>query len=345
MKRVLFLVHGVGRHDKDWSAEVVETIQNMSSLLQSDATSGFSVDTLTQAVDETDFVQLYYDDLFQAFAKKMLERSHEFISALKFAGLAGLAKLFTSDADEANFVRDSVFDILIYRAMKEHRFMTHRRLSDQIYKKIDEYGIDGAEYSIVAHSLGTAVIHDTLHEMSIEPGSPVQTGLFQFRNLFMVANTSALLRNDYDPRTSNIRPFVAPNQVGYVRFYRNFAHRFDPIAQIYSYHDYMKNASTKRFNHITVEHFLDKNIHGYKHYLQSPKVHVPLFAGLYGSKVVPVAFRKQALKMKPEDTLSELAKSELKEKLKPLVNPKKQPGKDDRSSAIITIAKFLKEII
>jgi hypothetical protein len=344
MKRVVFLLHGVGRHDEKWSLPFQTRFKALIKALEVDG--DFDPDPLLEELENTEFVELWYDDLYQKFVKVMLEREAEFIAALKFAGLTKLAKAFTTDSAEEDLVRDNIFDILLYRVMPEHRLMTRKKLALAMMATVQEHGTDDVEYTLVAHSLGTAIAHDTLQEMATEKGSPLRLGLtFTFRNLMMLANTSALLRNDFDPRESAVRPFVAPGDPGYVRFYWNFSHKWDPIAQIYGYEGYMKGQPSKRYNYTTISHFQAANIHAITHYLNDPAVHFRIFSGIYGKELVPDAYVKAMTQELPSKKLSEKATEALIAKLRPAVEPGGPPDADARSAGLIAIAKLLQEIV
>jgi hypothetical protein len=344
MKRVVFLLHGIGRHEEGWSSAFQTRFKTLVKALEADG--DFDPDPLLEELENTEFVELWYDDLYQKFVEVMLEREPEFIAALKFAGLTKLAKVFTTDSGDEDFVRDNIFDVLLYRVMPEHRMMTRKKLALAMMGAIQQHGIDDVEYTLVAHSLGTAVAHDTLQEMATEKGSPLKLGLtFTFRNLMMLANTSALLRNDFDPRESLVRPFVAPGDPGYVRFYWNFSHKWDPVAQIYGYQGYMKGQPSKRYTYTTITHFQAANIHAITHYLNDPAVHFRMFSGIYGKDLVPDAYVNVMTQELPKRKLADKAIEGLIDKIRPAIEPVGPPDADARSAGLVAIAKLLPEIL
>jgi hypothetical protein len=343
MKRVLFLLHGIGRMDRNWSANVVKAIRDLAGALENDPASGFAANALKDAVEETEFVELLYDDLFQRITRVIFERQSLFIEALREDRLGTIADLFTTDAGAPNTLRDNLVDILFYRAMKEHRHMVRKHVQLQMLMEIQERGTEDIQYSVMAHSLGTVVMHDTLQEMSTEPGSPFRLGSpFMINNLFMVANTSFMLQTDYDPRTSNVRPFIGQNDAGYVFRYWDFAHRFDPVAQLRGFAAGMRNLPQQRFTFVTVDHFKAANIHSYTHYLGDPRVHARVFEALYGRQIFPEAFVARLLAQPSEPGIPLIDRDALITRLAMLIN-----GADpnDRSDPIIRIASILEELI
>lgn len=342
MKRVVFVIHGIGRHEEGWSKAFSTGFGTLLGALEAD--EDFDPEPLLQALEQTVFIEITYDDIYRRSVNVMLQRDADLIAGLRVAGLNRLATLLTTDADEAHFVRDNIFDVLVYRAMREHRAMTRKHVLQQIHRAVDEHGTDELEYSVVAHSMGTAVAHDALHEMATEPGSPLRHGLtFAIKNLVMIANTSALLRSDYDPAQSLVRPFIGPNDPGYVNYYWNFSHRYDPVAQIYSYQRYMKDHSPKRFTFATIDHVQAKNIHALTHYLNDPGVHMRLFSAVYGRSLLPDAYRDARASLVPRNSLSATVRDALVARIEADLHPV-SPDPDERSAGLIVIARHLREI-
>jgi hypothetical protein len=343
MKRVLFLLHGIGRHDKGWSDEVVEVLKDKAAELETDTALGFSAPRFQAELAEAEFVELLYDDLYQKFVERMLQREEDFIKALKTAGFGALGKIFTTDASQKDFIRDNIFDIVIYYAMKEHRYATRKWLAAQVYARLIEHGIVDVEYSLMAHSLGTVVAHDLLQEMATESGSPWRWGsAFKFKNLFMVSNTSALLRNDYPPRRSLVRPWLSwevGKPPGYIYRYFDFAHKFDPVCQLFSYQKYVDAEKTSRDVFVTVKHFQSPNIHGYTHYLSHPSVHMAVLNAVFGDGLLPPAYVKSVIEAAPADSPGA---ADLVKKLEKIL----QDGQDgDVPKLVVLILEGLKEML
>ncbi len=298
MKWVVFLVHGIGRHiNEKWADNEIAVLIEKAESLQSDAGANFTQKKLLKLLtQQTVFRQLNYDDDYRTFAKKMLEKKSLFKKHLKQVGLSSLSSLFTTNADKKSALRDNLFDILIYWGMREHRNRTRRSLLGEIYRTIQKEGksIYKVSYSVLAHSMGTMVAHDALQVMSEDRKSKLGLGWpFWFQNVFMVANTSAFLQTEYDPLTSNVRPYlsVAQGRAGYTRFYWDFAHKFDPVAQLpFSFKDYMRNQPQDGFVFTPVKHFRKPNIHALSHYFEDPAVYMNIFRALYGDRIVPPAY-------------------------------------------------------
>lgn len=305
MKRVLFLVHGIGRKvSTTWADDEIALMKGLPGSLAVSPEAGFDNAKKAALVDavenHTHFVPLNFDDKYREYVARMVGRKSEFVGKIRDAGFPQLSRLFTDTPDEANVLRDNLFDILIYYAMKDHRNATRQLVSGQIEEKVrdftERFSGEDIEFSMMAHSLGTTVAHDALEVLCTKPGSNLRYGLgFWFQNIFMVANTSAYLRTEYDPRTSHVRPFlsVAQGKRGYTLNYWDFAHRFDPVAQLpFSYQRYVQDLPPEGYEFVTVDRFQGANIHSLTHYLNDPRVHLPVLHGLYGEKFLPKAYLK-----------------------------------------------------
>lgn len=130
---------------------------------------------------------------------------------------------------------------------------------------------------------------------------------------------------------------------GYVDFYFDFAHRWDPVAQLYSYRRYMKNYDAARCVYVTTDGFRQANIHAYSHYLTDPRVYGWVLGALYGDRLVPIPFRQKLLDEAVKDTIDPGLRERIIEKLRHLVDSPLGEDAEGRSEALLRIAKFLKE--
>ncbi len=117
MKRVLFLAHGVGRQaGSTWADGIIALLKRLPGSLAVSPEAGFDdakKAALVEAVAETIFKPLNYDDKYREYVAAMLGRRAELIGAMKQASFSSLGSLFTDKPDEESVLRDNVFDILI----------------------------------------------------------------------------------------------------------------------------------------------------------------------------------------------------------------------------------------
>jgi hypothetical protein len=144
---------------------------------------------------------------------------------------------------------------------------------------------------VIAHSLGTAVAHDSIHLLGTRrwgnAASPFHPSHWRFQHVVMLANTSRLLQTptaEAAPAyTSIVRPGPVEDPASYCGSYLNVRHGFDPVARPRRFDPV---GWRKEFSTLVVDHFRDPNVHGFSHYLQSPRVHVPILRRLTRSSAV-----------------------------------------------------------
>jgi hypothetical protein len=160
MTQVAIRVHGVGNDageppggadSKTWAADHIR--------LLTDACAAFPGVTASDVAIES----VLYDDVFRAHA---LTRQ---ALAEQFAGTP--LESFTSwmkAAGDGGFAWGSLRDVAQYRLLKPVRQHVTTSVASQLANIIKKHGLE-QHYSIVAHSLGTAVAHDSLQALATRP--------------------------------------------------------------------------------------------------------------------------------------------------------------------------------
>jgi hypothetical protein len=284
-KHVIFLVHGVGKQDPDtWSDSVQAQIRALYSAYDIAKTCPFD--------DFFEFQPVSYDDRFEKIRKRWRNDSSAVLGELKKQGLdSGALKAATNLAGAP--AGDDVFgafamDVVFYKFLPPVAEAIRTQVASTLLKRV--FDTDSGEirdWSIVAHSLGTAVTHDTLHALYT---SKVQgktfAGLTKARVLMMLANVSRLLEeDDVDVYRSQCRPGAGAAE-GVCRYFINAIHEWDPIPspkQFRPLDDWptLKARQQGRFIPVSINAFQQKNIHAFTHYLANPRVHVPFFQRLF----------------------------------------------------------------
>lgn len=323
---VLFIVHGMGEHNETWAESVKEKLIDCSEKY-----NWFSQNSLT---DRVEFCPLRYDNLFDQYIDNWKEDlqvitqanvSDGFIPS-DFADWIG-----TLDDDERNFFWTHLADVIIYRFLPFERARIQIELIRDIARKIkeyvDEYEGQNVKFSFLAHSLGTCVIHDSLHKMGTTDWDDEIDNVFgpQHRRLdsiFMLANTSRILKNDIEPMNSIVRPISSDpirNNTFFDRYY-NFYHKFDPVNLLWRF-----NATDWNNGYLNIElsHFRELNIHSYEHFLVHPKVHIPILKRLVYSFVITNQEKNNSIEnfrdISPEE-FDEDDANRIKEKIEELRN-------------------------
>jgi hypothetical protein len=290
-RHVIFFVAGIGDDAKGWSQELRARFQQLFDSYPLPP-GGLPFDELFQTEE------ILYNDLFDAWRKRVASEASNALRLLGDEGLPNDAVQRLLELGQAagggGFLRTHALDVLQYRFLRLISEAARDAVEARIMAALGEteFGTP-LRWSIVAHSLGTAVTHDALHQM-FRPGPGAEASeLFQPYAMVMLANVSQLL---HDPRVlghgvdayrSFVRPSRNPDE-GACRYYVSATNRLDPVARAGNFSppmDWLPPAAQAQRRYRPLEFTaLPKtgNVHGYREYLEHPAVHVPLFRILAG---------------------------------------------------------------
>ena len=300
-KHILFFVHGMGRHDDKWHHAGANVLRN--ALTDYDAFRGIRFD------DQIEAVPIVYDDIIETWRRKMAEDFAAFRRAL-LGGLdpgdSSKARSVEKQLDkvegwigagEPGLVWSHAMDVVLYRFFALLWMAIDVSVSRQILAKIK----DGRflTWSVIGHSLGTSVVHNTLNSLygtGFSGQPPIIPSEFRPRAIMMVANVSRVLQR---PGAKVLESRVQPGPASAGRlcgFYLNVRHRFDPFVYPKPFQpDSWPDASTYAtlaYQHIQPAHIHFEpdelfKVHDLDHYLKNPRVHVPLFRAIFGTSMIP----------------------------------------------------------
>lgn len=286
-KHVIFLVHGMGDHKAGWHTAVAERITNLYSTYAPLKPFPFS--------DFFEFEGITYDLEFEQLRKMWRDSTAALGTAIEGFGISAplveeLDKL-ASATNRETFINTHVVDVLMYRALRQVAGMVRESVRSQILEALTKRGNIGAlRWSIIAHSLGTSVVHDSLQGLytdSTVNAAANFTGVTRPTLLAMIANVSRVLEDggNFDVYTSRVRP-GADNKAGCL-FYLNARHEWDPFTQPKKFAPMSNWPSMEaRARELLVECQIrdigQVNVHAIEHYLDNPLVHGPLFNSLHG---------------------------------------------------------------
>jgi len=280
-KHLIFLVHGMGTHPEKWS-------EGTRKLL-TDAYNSYPDLNIIPLEDRFEFVEICYDNIFEDIRKRWKNESESILKVMGANGLDGdlIKKLVEAGQypSKDNFLWTHVLDVLLYRFAPTVSMAVRVTVANQIMKRLDTGGEIPA-WSVLAHSLGTSVAHDTLNDLyhTAVPGKSklsLSTGDTSAELVMMVANVSRVLELTSDlVYSSYLRPSstILPDRV--CRYYFSVAHRRDPFTWFKTFDPpppWPDAVSTSNFKALQVRHLLDWNVHDLNHYLKGPQVHIPLF--------------------------------------------------------------------
>lgn len=340
-KHTLFLVHGVGVHTPDvWSDDVTAKLKEVSK-----AYAFFQNQPLEDLVD---FVPVSYDRFLIAALNRWKQ------SGQSLAAFARTSQLVDADSmswledvrpEDGSVVWTHVADVVLYRFFK----LEQNRIQDSVKLQFGERVaavLDrdaSAGFSVVAHSLGTAVAHDALAELA----SPRLDGKlntlappnFRFNSIHMLANTSRLLQTRIKAYESLVRPGPRNSKSSYCLRYYNYRHELDPVPGVRAFEP---SGWGDLFTGEVVRHYRDWDIHGFTHYLDNPRVHVPILNSITRTDAIPRPERAQAIGAYPQFGGRLQVLPDLQAKISKLGALKHQIGEDSSlAEAFETIREML----
>jgi hypothetical protein len=300
-KHIVFYVHGMGQHDTAWAEDAAGPVETLRRTSTAYAHFGDRpLDTLVEVVP------VRYDEIFRAAVERW-QRGAEPVAALDPDDAFGRALGVLAGASEQSFFWSHAADVVMYRCLGWYRELVRAHVIQQIAERVERaWAEEGtARCSVVAHSLGTAVAHDSLHLLGTRrwgnAASPFHPSHWRFQHVVMVANTSRLLQTPTAEAApaygSIVRPGPVEDAGSYCATYLNVRHSFDPVPQPRRFDPV---GWRKEYSTVVVDHFRDPNVHGFSHYLRNPRVHVPILRRLTRSAAVTPAEEVREIEAFPQ---------------------------------------------
>ena len=294
-KHILFLVHGMGDTQPGWS-------QAIQQLIRSHYARYPGLSLLVPFDNNFSFCEINYNDKFDERRKAWAQNAQTVLAALAQNGLdSGAVNQLTKYAAETgadNFLATHVLDVILYRFIPQIAEQIRTTVQKQILQALAaQPQNESFSWSIIAHSLGTAVTHDTLHAMY--SGGTLPPSVTRAKVLTMLANVSRVLETDADVYTSRVFPNIDPAK-GVCDYFLNARHEWDPIPvpKLFKPVDDWPDLITRRanrFQSILINAIEQKNVHDFAHYLKNPKVHIALFRALTWDSLIDQATADNAI--------------------------------------------------
>lgn len=241
-----------------------------------------------------DFVELEYDSVFERWRTKVAANAAQVVGAAPVGWGRDLMNRVAGLAPTAGnaFPITHPLDVALYRLIPNVHNEVIAHLHAQIVPRLVQAG--GARVSLLTHSLGTSVGHDTFAALATDKtpatnpwhAENANPNRFQLRNYITLANVSRVLQTSPKSLDSPIRPGTASQTPRYVRRFINAVHGLDPFPSIKRFNPLPEWRNESYFE-IPVQHFLASNVHGYDHYLRHPRVHAAILNGLLFQPKIP----------------------------------------------------------
>ena len=305
-KHILFFVHGMGVYvneddaaDDEWGIGATKALKSQYNKYPS----------LVSPFDEVfEPVYINYDTIFNNVLKRWASEAKIITdSGIEAAEIATRMVHWLSEGahTDDNFAWTHVGDVILYRFFNLVRQHVKIKVAKQIHNALEPNG-DGAvtRWSIIAHSLGTAVTHDVIHAMSSatpnEAGIPILDALVPKANVIaMIANVSKTLENDAKVYSSAVVPPISCD------VYLNANNKYDPFVMEkllvpdrfnpVGRPQWDAAVSDDKFYNIESANIHEVNVHSIDNYLVNPVVHIPLLRALCGPGSIPSSLELKAL--------------------------------------------------
>lgn len=304
-KPIVLLIHGMGTHHQEDNAE---NAQGGLTSTQKEVCDGVNETAAHFGFEDYRFqdkVELHefnYSKSLEEILLRDAENSQaliDHITLLQGRGLAqdvaaNLVEEF-SEADSGKFFYTHWMDVIYYGLM-----FWGEMIRNELAAKINELYIQanrtGQTVNVIAHSLGTAVLHDTLVKLyrkdaDIRAKAPeLDVDIFKFDAVIQIANVSRLvniLNGIGDPHTSVVNS--GPHKCS-KRFF-NFFNEFDPFTWFKRWDAPIDTGYSGRIT--TVRNI---NTHDLTEYAAAPTVCYAIMRNIVGESISDDTYRlgKQA---------------------------------------------------
>lgn len=282
--RILFLIHGIGQRAPAgstnrpadaaacWSMAPVDLLIDLAKRYKPDIDIG-----LDPGPHGVKIVPLSYCELIVSLLDDWDELPEDAPAKLRqelpTLG-AEIDALGECSGEDATVFWNGPVDLFFYRFFMDQAIRTHVR--QQIRKAITS---DVTGVGFICHSMGTAVLHDTLAEVFNDPGT---FGAIANMNVLLyasIANVSTVLKSIADPHVSPVRPKHSLTTGGQgparVNVFLNAHHRLDPVPYLGMFRPKWNKAHSF---YLDIDTGSPKwiDVHGLAKYLMNPRVHIPI---------------------------------------------------------------------
>ncbi len=287
-KDSVLVIHGMGTHEEGANKKEVNDALN-------EAAKGFGLKNF-DFEKQVNLIEFNYSDFLDELRNK--DGTHgdtltEHITFLQGYGLGVklVSKLIKalSDFDEDEMIYTHWLDVLYYG---ETLYGEKIRV-DLALKLIDllqASNVNGRKVHVIAHSLGTAILHDTLAEL-YDPDEPMKgkvpelpTSLLALDSIFQIANVSRLVHLLSEVDDPN-RSIVNSDGKGACQLLFSVRNQYDPFTWFKTYKRPIVNGGLMKHETVRVV-----NTHDLKEYVLSPSVARAILGSICLKRISKTAF-------------------------------------------------------
>jgi hypothetical protein len=281
-KHQIFLIHGMGEFESGWSGQIQELIKDLLSRYTKLKAGGWA--------DYFEFKEIVYNDVFEGWRKQWRDDSAAAAQQLTGARLDSLAASRLVEAAGVpsgdGFWRTHVLDVVLYRYLQEVAGAVCTRIENQLLTHLGSFKPAPPRYTIIAHSLGSAAVYETLHAMLTGPGGFAPA--YRPANVVMIANVAAALWNRGGDCYPSVMAPSLTDHLGLCYHFASFSHPLDPFSNFRRFTPPVTwttpPAMPDSFKSVELpaRDIAHWNVHAFEHYLGHPAVHIPLLRLLTG---------------------------------------------------------------
>jgi hypothetical protein len=262
----------MGAHEDGWSNDAIKEFKANARAI------GYQL----KIADEFEFVEINYDHLFIDYINAHNKNSDQIASYMTTAQLGakssffrGLFEYAAGSLKNEEFVVSALGDVFLYR-LSDYANVVRTFVISSITQTLNAKN-DIPPWSVIAHSMGTRVVHDALDEFLASRSNRRVFG--KPLGLAMIANVTHLLA--YSPSTLWKNTAVWPSKLitkGGCFRYVNALHPADPFTWIREFDpppEWGNNAEYSgqfRRSAIALKELTRANSHSFTGYWENPKV-------------------------------------------------------------------------
>lgn len=275
--QIILLVHGMGTHPPgEITATFKQALNDRATCFGLD----FDLDQQDCKVEEYNYSE-FFEQIRQQFADNAAARQQGFgfLAGVGFATdliqeLTDLESKFNND----EFIYTHWLDVILY-GTAYYGPRIHAQFAEMYNDLVASHGHENLH--VISHSLGTAVVHDTLAKLyrngaNIFDDIPdYRPGNFNSKTLWTFANVSRLV-NLLNGLTDPYHSTVAPGGNGCTDFMFNIRHHLDPFTWFKQY-----DRQLDELKHIEIDVVRNIDTHDFYEYVTAPEVSRYLLAMIF----------------------------------------------------------------
>lgn len=300
-KHVIFLVHGMGVYSKksdnsdrwkpdfSWHDKQKEILSELFATYP-EINSGKSFD------DTFDLNYIHYDEVFTTVLNKWSERADEILNTVTGDALE-FGKKIVGWMKNGKLLEDFFYthfgDVLLYRYFDHFQQAVLATVQRQMMEKIvTDAGIQPA-WSIIGHSLGTKVVHDSVESLYSDSTINIGDEIKPATVIALIANVCDVLeRQGEDVYNTSIFPSLDTANNSACRHLVSTSHKWDFFTQVDPYkpsggrwteaRDSGRFINFRGFDTIDLNAKDWWNVHSFYNYMRHPGIFVPVFMKMLG---------------------------------------------------------------